>query len=269
MNVIYKFLLTLLFIFSVTHHSSANENTISKEITENFIQDLTSGEIRKAITSMYDRNNFLQTRATEIELLISQSETTFLRFGNLVNFELTRIEKLTPVLERHIYQLFYNDFPVHVIVFTYKDDENWVISSFKFNTNSSIIKPIAHANDEIENEPLKTATNILDSFFSNNLYDALISAFENTNKRFIPDTAITSIEKQVNLIISILGKPVSYHKLSHEKFSSKNVRLIYILNLDTHPIPVILDFYKKPNNDWALQSINLNDEFKNIDATIP
>lgn len=269
MNNLSKILHTFLIVFSLAHHANADENSSPTNITEKFIENLTSGNVRTAVTSMYDRNNFLVTRATEIELLISQIETSLENFGDLSGYELSRIDKLTPVLERYIYQLYYDDFPIHVRIYTFKTNDGWVISSFNYNASTSIIMPIAHVNNDIDNEPVKVATDILDSVFTDNFEEMIRLGFKNTNERFITEAALSNIARQLNLIVSILGKPVNYHKLSHEKLSSKTARLIYFLNLENHPLPVIFDFYKKPNDDWALQTINFNDEFKNIEATIP
>ena len=177
MRLFKQVIVVTLLTFSVVHMTMAQDDNSTKAITENFVQQLSNGKAREAIISFYDRNNFLETRKAEIEVLIANTETALQRIGLISEFDFVRTEKLTPRLERHIYQMYHERLPVHVSIFIYKVDGEWIISSFKFNTDISIIRPIANSNDQIPEETVIIAEGIMEKLSRKEVDEAFRTGF--------------------------------------------------------------------------------------------
>mgnify|MGYP000303658935 CR=1 FL=1 len=269
MRLFKQVIVVTLLTFSVVHMTMAQDDNSTKAITENFVQQLSDGKAREAIISFYDRNNFLETRKAEIEVLIANTETALQRIGLISEFDFVRTEKLTPRLERHIYQMYHERLPVHVSIFIYKVDGEWIISSFKFNTDISIIRPIANSNDQIPEETVIIAEGIMEKLSRKEVDEAFRTGFKNSDENLITDGLIENANRQMNILFSFLGEPVGYSKGSFEQISPRHVKVIYYLDLASHPIPVIFDFYKNLNDIWSVINFTFNDQFNNIEANLP
>ena len=197
-------------------------------LTNKFIQKLADGEPREAILSFYNRNNFIENRKAEIELIITKAETSFQKIGHISEFELVRIEKLTPFLGRHIYQMYHEKMPIHAAVYAYNGNGEWVVSHFTYNTDISIIRPVANSNNKLPEVPVKIAEGIMDKVVQKKIEEGFRVGFENSDELLKSDAMIDNIKRKFNFIFTFLGDPIGYSKASHESISPRHVKMVII-----------------------------------------
>lgn len=261
-------ILTFFLLNLIISNSFASQDIQERETIEKFIKKLINGKTKEAIHSIYSRNNFLSTRQQEIELLIINVEDEFSKLGKARDFEFGRVEELTPTVKRYIYQIYYDQQPVHFSIFLHKIENKWDILKFDFNTNLSIISPLSNSNHKASSKPKELSENIMDKFVKGNFRYSLLKSKINCNNIFT-DVFINKHNRQMAYLVKIFGKPTGYELVSTEKISSRNNRFIYFLYLETFPVTILFDLYHKPDGNWCAMNYEFNDRFTSMEAYSP
>lgn len=142
-----------------------------------------------------------------------------------------------------------------------------LISSNRANKKLTTISPISNFNHKTSSKPKTLTKDIMSRYVKQDFTDSLSKSPINCNIFNTP--FINNHNKQLNYLIDLFGKPISYDLVSSERISSKNNQFIYFLNLDKYPVTIIFDMYLKPNGNWCAINYNFNDQFKNIEAVTP
>jgi len=260
----------LLFLFLSNHtysYAVAAQNNDQKKVAEIFLEKIINGKEQEAIRGIFSRLRFLESRKQEIDLAILNTEHMISKLGKVQGFAFSREEELSPNVHRYIYQVFYNQQPIHLSMILHKVQNEWFVIKFNFSDKLTIISPLSNSNHNTSSKPMALTKEVMSKYVKQNFTDSLSKSPINCN--IFNASFINNQNKQLNYLIGLFGKPIGYDLVSRERISSNNNRFIYFLNLENYPVTITFDMYLKPNGNWCAINYNFNDQFSGIEAVTP
>ncbi|WCL55778.1 hypothetical protein [Gimibacter soli] len=237
-------------------------------VTDEFVRLYMEGKPREAIRQTFDRRDFLTTRKQEIELVILNAEQALEKLGKISAFEMAWEQKLSEHVYYVAYQMFTDRFPIYITFFLFKSQDGWVISHFNMNNVRYLLDPVANGADEVPDAVQNLTDAMMQEFVVGNYEDGLEKGFVGAEE-ILTDTFKSGTRKQMEFLESILGEPTAYELASAERLSSRSIRLVYFLLLESHPLAFEFNFFEKADGTWVIADFNYNDQFKGIVALKP